>query len=103
MSPTYTMDAAQVLEGLIAAEARGVFHAANAGSCTWYEFACKVIELAGIDARVEAISSSEYPTKARRPVNSALRSDRLERVIGAVPRPWELALNAYLRERGHTQ
>ena len=102
MSPTYTMDAAQALEGLIASEARGVFHAANGGSCTWYELACRAIALAGIEARVEPISASEYPTKARRPVNSALRSARLERVTTAAPRPWEMALKAYLKERGHT-
>lgn len=100
MSPTYTVDAAHVLECLIASGARGVFHAANKGSCTWYEFACKAIDLAGIDARVEPISVSEYPARARRPVNSALWSDRLGGVVGEVPRPWEQALKAYLLEKG---
>ena len=64
MSPTYTMDVAQALEGLIATEARGMFHAANAGSCTWYEFACRAIALVGIQAHVEPVSASEYPTRA---------------------------------------
>ena len=103
MSPTYTVDAAHALDRLIASGARGVFHVTNDGSCTWYEFACRVIALAGIDARVEPILASEYPTKARRPVNSALRSDRLEAVIGEVPRPWRQALKAYLMEKGHTR
>ncbi len=102
MSPTYAADAARALEGLVASGVRGIFHLANGGSCTWYEFACKAIELAGIDAHVEPIFSSEYPTKAHRPLNSALRSDRLERVVGEVPRPWEQALQAYLKEKGVT-
>jgi dTDP-4-dehydrorhamnose reductase len=102
MSPTYTVDAAHALESLIASGARGVFHATNQGFCTWYEFACKVIELTGIDARVEPISASERPTRARRPVNSALRSDRLESIVGRTPRPWGEALKAYLKENGWT-
>src|SRR5437867_2939713 len=77
MSPTYAMDAADALNGLIASRARGVFHVTNAGSCTWYEFAHKVIELAGIDARVDPISASAYPMRARRPVNSTLQCERL--------------------------
>ncbi len=103
MSPTYTIDAARTLEELLVSGARGVFHTANEGLCTWYEFACKAIELAGIEARVEPISASEYPTLARRPANSALRSDRLEKFIGDTPRPWEQALKSYLNEKGHTR
>jgi dTDP-4-dehydrorhamnose reductase len=99
MSPTYTVDAATALEGLITSGARGLFHVTNHGSCSWFEFARKVIELSGIEARVDPISSAEYPTKARRPVNSALRSDRLERVVREPPRKWGLALEAYLKER----
>ncbi len=103
MSPTYTVDAVHALDGLIASGARGVFHATNEGSCSWYEFACRAIALAGLHARVEPISASEYPTKARRPVNSALRSDRLGEVVAEVPRPWEEALKAYLTERGYAR
>ena len=103
MSPTYALDAAHALESLISSGARGVFHATNEGSCTWYEFARKVIELTGIDARVEPISASERPTKARRPVNSALRSDRLESIVGTAPRPWGEALKAHLKGNGRTR
>jgi dTDP-4-dehydrorhamnose reductase len=103
MSPTYTVDAARALEGLVALRASGVFHLTNAGECTWYEFACKITELAGIGTHIEQISMSEYPTRARRPANSALRSGRLERLLKEVPRPWEEALRAYLREKGHAE
>ena len=102
VSPTYTVDATHALESLIVSGGRGVFHATNEGSCTWYEFACKIVELAGIDVRVEPITASDYPFRARRPVNSALRSERLERIEGAAPRPWVEALKAYLQENGRT-
>ncbi len=102
MSPTYTVDAAHALEGLVASGARGVFHATNEGSCTWFEFARQIIELAGIDARVEPTLSSEHVTKARRPANSALQSECLVGFVRDAPRPWEEALKAYLQEKGHT-
>ncbi len=103
MSPTYSVDGAHALENLFASGARDVFHATDEGSCTWYEFACKAIELAGIDAFVATIVASEYPTSAQRPANSALRSGRLERVGGKVPRLREQAHQAYLEEKGNTR
>lgn len=99
MSPTYTLDAARALKGLIASGARGVFHATNEGSCTWYELAYKALEEAKIDTRVEPISASEYPTRARRPANSALWCGRMKRVVGNGLQPWQQALKAYLKER----
>lgn len=98
MSPTYTCDAACALERLIAQGAEGIFHVANGGSCTWYEFAGKALELTGIRAVLEPVSSSEYPTRARRPKNSSLRSARLSEYT---PRPWEEALKAYLAEKAY--
>jgi dTDP-4-dehydrorhamnose reductase len=103
MSPTYTVDAAHAVEELIASGARGVFHAANEGSCTWYQFACKVIALAGMDARVTPIPTSEYPALARRPANSSLRGEYLDQVVGRLSRPWEEALLAYLGDKVDTK
>ncbi|MGH7900645.1 MAG: dTDP-4-dehydrorhamnose reductase [Thermodesulfobacteriota bacterium] len=96
MSPTYAYDAALVLERLIRKRATGICHVTNRGSCTWYEFARKSLELVGIDAKVEPVLSSESPTTASRPKNSSLRSTKLSE-----PRPWEEALRAYLVEKGY--
>lgn len=101
MSPTYTRDAAFALERLITYGATGLFHLTNQGSCTWYEFASKAVELAGISSQVQPISVSEYPTKARRPKNSSLRCARLD--DKDLPRPWEEALKRYLVEKGHVR
>jgi len=93
MSPTYAFDAAVALERLISQGATGLFHVTNYGSCTWYEFARKALELAGTSAKIEPVSSSEYRTKAKRPKNSSLRSTIISE--GSL-RPWEEALRAYL-------
>lgn len=100
MSPTHTADAAERLAALISIGATGVVHLTNAGACTWYEFARQILELTGTDARLEPVPASSYPSKARRPRNSALRSVRLAG-LGGAPRPWALALQAYLIEKGH--
>lgn len=98
MSPTYSYDASQVLEGLFRQESTGIFHVTNKGSCTWYEFARKALELAGIDAEVEPVLPSEYPAKAYRPENSSLRSTKLPE---STLRSWEEALRAYLIEKAY--
>ena len=101
MSPTYTRDAARALEKLLREKALGLFHLANGGSCTWYEFASKALELAGMGNRIEPISSSDYPMKARRPKDSSLESTKLSPFLKEHLRPWQEALKAYLAEKGH--
>jgi dTDP-4-dehydrorhamnose reductase len=97
MSPTYTRDAATGLVDLVEAGARGVVHLTNAGACSWHEFAERVIELTGVPASISPCSAEAYPTRARRPRNSALASERGLREL----RPWQDALEAYLVEKGH--
>jgi len=99
MSPVYAHDAARTLERLISDRATGLFHVANRGSCTWYEFARRALELTGTHARLEAISAAEYSSRARRPGNSSLSSLRLPADSQAPSRSWEDSLRAYLVER----
>lgn len=99
MSPTCTQDAARALERLIREGSLGLFHLVNAGNCTWYEFASKVLELAGMGNRIDPISSADYPMKARRPKNSCLESSKLNPALQACLRPWEKALESYLLEK----
>ncbi len=101
MSPTYARDAATALEWLLSRGETGVFHLANAGSCTWFDFAHRILELTGLPVVPEPISSREYPTRAPRPVNSSLSSARLPREVRTILRPWEDAVAAYLKEKGH--
>jgi len=101
MSPTYTHDVAIAVDGLIQAGATGLYHTANHGCCTWYEFACETLRLLGFEHRIEPTSSEAYASKVRRPRNSSLHSLQLERVLGRAMRPWRRALLDYLVEKGH--
>jgi dTDP-4-dehydrorhamnose reductase len=66
----------------------GVYHAGGSGETTWCGFAAQAIdELRKLEpdaklATVEAIPTSEYPTPAKRPMNSRLDCGKLERVFG---------------------
>jgi len=97
-APTSTRDVAEALVTLVATTAYGTYHLTNAGACAWYDFALKILQLAGLDATpVKAISSSELDRPARRPANSRLRNSRWE-ALGQPPlRPWDEALQAYFR------
>jgi dTDP-4-dehydrorhamnose reductase len=101
MSPTYARDAAQALERLVREGSQGLFHLVNAGNCTWYEFASKALAAVGLKHRIEPVSASEYPMRARRPKNSSLESTKLDAALKQYLRPWEAALESYLRERGY--
>jgi len=95
MSPTYTRDAAAGFVTLIESGTYGLIHLSNAGACSWYEFAKQAFEIAGVHAPIIPISSTEYPTAARRPKNSALESERSPLKL----RSWQDALRAYLNEK----
>ena len=99
-SPTYTGDLARKIAGLIETEYYGIFHVANKGSCSWYEFTKEILRQAGLNTPVVPISSDEYPQKARRPRFSALDNYQL-RLLGMDDmQPWEQALGDYLKEKG---
>ncbi len=95
-SPTYTFDLAPLLCDMIASDKYGVYHATNEGICSWADFAEEIFKCAGIDCKVNHITSAEYPTKAKRPFNSRLSKAKLvEEGFKLLP-PWQDAVKRYL-------
>jgi len=95
-SPTYTLDLAQAVFNLIENRLGGIFHFAGAGSCSWYEFACFLLDAAGLKTPVLPIGSDQAGRRARRPAYSVLDCSRYIRVIGKPIRPWRKMASAYL-------
>ena len=97
-APTATRDMAERI--LLLLERRvppGIYHAANTGSCSWYQFARAIFELAGVDARLSPRPAGEQAV--RRPRSSILLDTRTA-VLGLPPsRPWREALAWYLKTR----
>jgi dTDP-4-dehydrorhamnose reductase len=98
MSPTYSLDAANVVLDIIDKGAPyGIYHAANAGACSWLEFTQAIFELACVDCRV--VVRERAADDVPRPSNSSLQSEKLS-ALGITVRPWRDGLAAYLAERG---
>lgn len=76
----------------------GTYHLAGAGEATWHQFAEAIFDLAapalGQRPIVRPISTAEYPTPTRRPANSVLVCDKINRTYGVVLRPWKQALSS---------
>ncbi|MFA5364153.1 MAG: dTDP-4-dehydrorhamnose reductase [Candidatus Bathyarchaeia archaeon] len=101
MSPTYTMDAASVLGGVLASKLPfGVIHATNSGYCSWYQFAQTIFQLTGLTPDLKPTKTDPNYGKAKRPMFSALTSVKLPK-YGLESRNWKEALRAYLTEKGH--
>ena len=97
-SPTYTRDLARVICDMLPTEKYGIYHVRNEGFLSWFDFACMIMGKAGLPCRVLPVPSSEYPTPARRPLNSRLDGSRLAEA-GFDPMPSvENALSRYLEE-----
>ena len=97
-SPTYTQDLARVICDMINTETYGIYHVRNEGYISWAQFTEMIMKKAGLRCRVIPVSSDEYPTPARRPLNSRLAGHKLEEE-GFRPMPSvEDALDRYLAE-----
>ena len=95
-SPTW---ARALGEATLAAVSRGafsttapVYHLTGGGECTWFEFARKVFELAGLSVDLTPIPTTAYPTPAKRPAYSVLCCDRAQRDLGVRLPHWEESL-----------
>ena len=97
-SPTYTADLAPLLCDMVESEKYGIYHATNEGICSWAEFAEEIFRLAGKDVKVNPVPTSEYPTRAVRPLNSRMSKAKLEEMGFSRLPDWHDALARYLRE-----
>lgn len=99
MSPTATADVAKAMLEALFADHTGVLHVVNDGAATWFDFAAEIIRQAGVDAAVAPCASADYPTRALRPRYSVLDNTKAAGAFGRM-RPWQDALERYLRARG---
>lgn len=99
-SPTYTADLAPLLCDMISTDAYGIYHATNEGITNWAEFAAAIMKEANFSCRIRPIPSSDYPTKAVRPLNSRMDKSSLDKAGFTRLPEWKDALRRYLKEIG---
>jgi dTDP-4-dehydrorhamnose reductase len=113
-TPTYTLDLAQMLKPFLpvagigdpgSSSYGGVLHLANAGECSWQEYAQWALDCChaeGIPMKAKTIGASSLAEMksfiAKRPVYSVLSSAKYERLTGQAPRPWREAVAAFVRD-----
>ena len=106
-SPTSAADLAvallQIAERSLTDDRRiaaGIFHVAGQGTTSWHGFAEAIFD--GLSRRggrppvLEAITTEQYPSAARRPVNSGLDSSKAERLFGIRLPVWRQSLEICL-------
>ena len=98
-SPTYAHDLALVIrdisEGRIAAE--GLDHYTNEGVVSWYEFARAIVNIAGLECKVEACTTAEYGAKAPRPAYSVLSKVKISSVLEDEIPQWQVSLERCIK------
>jgi dTDP-4-dehydrorhamnose reductase len=97
---TLVQQCAEVAEGAFPA---GLYHMTAGGSVSWCGFARAIVAALGQREtfrlqRILAISSSEYPTPARRPLNSVLCNRKFAQNFGFCLGRWQSGLAEVLRE-----
>jgi dTDP-4-dehydrorhamnose reductase len=91
-SPTYAADLAEVMLRVIAAWKPGIYNYSNEGIISWYDFALAIKEIANSHCDVKPISTSEYPTPAKRPAYSVLDKTKIQEAFGIQLKNWKESL-----------
>lgn len=97
-SPTYTRDLAEVIAELASTDKYGTYHVTGGGSCSWYDFASAIFELAGLNAKAVPVATSAFPRPAPRPAYSVLDNRALHLNGFKEMRPWAEALRNFLEK-----
>jgi dTDP-4-dehydrorhamnose reductase len=97
-SPTYTRDLARAIRELVDKDARNIVHINNHGICSWFDFAREILLQSGSSVALRPITTDQSARPARRPNYSVLSPASLD-AYGVGLRPWQQALDAFLKER----
>lgn len=95
-SPTYTVDLALLLLKIIKTDKYGIYHATNEGVCSWAEFAEEIFKISGKNVKINHVTTAEYSTMAKRPLNSRLSKTKLVKNNFNTLPDWQVALNDFI-------
>jgi dTDP-4-dehydrorhamnose reductase len=102
-SPTYAPALARVTLDLVRRDLDGVFHAGGGTPISWFDWAAKIFDAAGLKPQLRPTNEREFRTAARRPRYSALANARME-ALGIDPMPsLDQAIREYLAARERRQ
>ncbi len=73
----------------------GIYHFSNEGEISWYDFAVEIMKQAKLKCKVNPISTSDYPTRAKRPQYSVLDKSKIASTFKVKIPLWSDSLNKY--------
>jgi dTDP-4-dehydrorhamnose reductase len=93
-SPTYAADLAAFIVYLIENKRKeyGMYHYTNQGSISWYDFAKTILKLKSSSCEVLPVTTSEYPTAAKRPCYSVMDNTKVKNIFKADITEWKAGL-----------
>ena len=93
-SPTYAPDLAEALLKIALSDhiIPGVYHFSNDGIISWFDFATAIAEISHSSCKVNAITTAQYPTPAKRPSYSGLNKSKIESNYSIQLKPWRDSL-----------
>ena len=97
-SPTYTKDLSKVLVDLAMSDKTGTYHVTNDDICSWYDFAKYIFASNNVNIKLNPITTSEYPTRAKRPGNSKMSKEKLVNDGFTMLPTWQDAVDRYNEE-----
>ena len=101
-SPTYAPALAARTADLVERDASGVFHLGGGAPISWFDWAVKIFNAAGVEPHLTPTNEREFRTAARRPKYSALSNAKAE-ALGIKPMPsLDVAIREYLEIRSGT-
>ncbi len=103
LCPSYTLDLARKVWAVLPKTAHTIYHLTSAGQTSWYDFARRALDLAGVRADLAPVTAAEYGARARRPAYSVLAHAHLAALGEDDLRPWDAALAAYVAERSSSR
>jgi dTDP-4-dehydrorhamnose reductase len=97
--PTYAKDLAIAIIKIIVEvsggkKLKGVYHYANKGVTSWFEFAQQIKKNAELICELNPINTAQFPTPAKRPAYSVLDTQKIESAINIAIPSWEESLFA---------
>jgi dTDP-4-dehydrorhamnose reductase len=103
LAPSYTLDLARKVWAVLPKATHSLYHLTSGGQTSWYDFARRAFELAGVTADITPVTAAEFGARARRPAYSVLGHARLAALGEDDLRPWDAALAAYIAERSSSR
>jgi len=97
-SPTATVEAAGAICSLIARKSLGLFHFAAEGYVSRYEMARFMFERLSLNVELAPCKTSDFPSPARRPLNSRFDCSKIRTVLGQPIKHWQEPFEDYLRQ-----